>query len=156
MLPELRKSLKNDFPFLLGGPWENHLGDSSGWEPLIRELAFKICQPLEFWWAECDEANQTELGPPRITRLAVEPGGLRVFMTWIPKDLDVKITKIINQIEQKSFEICIDCGQSGTLRVEDEIVTLCDDCAGVDDDDEYDSWDDLNDNEFMESSQWNN
>ena len=145
MLPELRESLKQDF-FVLAGPWENHLGDSSGWEPLIRQLAEEISPSLEASWAAFCPPDSGYI-PPRITRLAVETGGLKVYMTWIPEELDEEITQLIDKAEMQSFQICIDGGQPGSLRVEDELVTLGDDCTTEiyyeeDDDDDDPYWDD--------------
>jgi hypothetical protein len=143
MLPELRESLKHDF-FVLSGPWENHLGDSSGWEPLVRKLAIDINPILETWWQTNASKHDT---PPRISRLAIEVGGLKVYMTWIPEELDEQITDLINRVEQMSLSLCIECGEPGDLCIialsgfdmKDEMLILCTNCE---DDLICDVWDD--------------
>jgi len=142
MIAEQREGLKRDYPFILGGPWENHLG-GGGYESLIRELAEIIEKPLQQWWQDVPKNSKGSLGHPRITQLAVEAGGLKVYMSFIPAILEQRINDAIDQVERCSFEVCVDCGSPGTLRIEDNyfsqsaIATLCDDCFSGDDDDDY-------------------
>lgn len=92
------------------GFWGFEHGD--GWFDLVRDLCEKI-EPLA-------------AKIPDFTVLQVKEkfGGLRFYVSHGNEEIHT----VIQSAEQESFKTCETCGQSGTLRTDGWLKTLCDRC----------------------------
>lgn len=90
-----------------------------GWMPLLDELAEALISAG--WNRKLDQVKE-------------KFGGLRVYIdddnrNILSIDQYNKLMDIIDDMEQRSYTICEDCGAPGTPRQTQWIRTLCDTCA---------------------------
>jgi hypothetical protein len=109
--------------------WGFDCGD--GWFDIIWELSEKI-SPLvktfnaemqKEWDALSDEENKLDPEPPifGVVQVKEKFGGLRYYTNYYTKE----IQDIIDEYENKSYDVCEVCGQPGEIRNLPWIRTLC-------------------------------
>lgn len=82
-------------------------GVGNGWLGLIKGL---IEESIELGWDR------------QICQVKEKFGGLRFYINSAPDE----VHKLIREAEDKSYEICEQCGEPGEMRKGGWIVTLCD------------------------------
>ncbi len=95
------------------------LGIGMGWIPMIEEMSAKI-EPILEKIIEADPKAKF----PTAVQVKEKFGGLRFYLSTSHKEVD----DIVNDYESKSYEICQDCGESGTIRTKGWHKVLCDSC----------------------------
>ncbi len=105
--------LLQNYPILYGRI--NHFDCGDGWFVLLRDLSDKI-----------EAFNRTADGDQHVVATQVKEkfGGLRFYVDHHCDEVEGPIA----DAEEKSFEICEECGGVGTLREGNWLRTLCDDC----------------------------
>lgn len=132
MKPENAKYLEDNFNFMKRGTGEGwcyemfgvECGD--GWFELIKNL--------------CEEIAKLEIDGIRVAQVKEKFGGLRFYVSAYPEQVDVDpkakekldaLYNLIDKAEEKSNEICENCGSPGSPKIDKFwIQTLCDACSG--------------------------
>lgn len=127
MKQELDNQLCQDFPLLFADRyadmrttcmcWGFSCGD--GWYNLIREAAEQL-EPLIIAYRKKNPGDDW----PRASQIKEKFGTLRFYLSHGTDEM----FKIADEAEQKSAEVCEECGKKGTLRKGGWLVTLCKKC----------------------------
>lgn len=130
MTPRLDHQLCIDFPHVFADRsatmdkscmhWGFECGD--GWEPLIREAAYKL-EPLIH--AEITKDPESwKMGFNRAAQIKEKFGTLRFYLTSGTDEM----WDIVAEAERKSAFICEECGAKGKLRGKGWLYTACNKC----------------------------
>ena len=81
-------------------------------------------------WFELIKELSEKLEPHGIvaTQVKEKYGGLRFYVGGIPTDVADEMYDYIDEAEDKSYEICEQCGQPGNCNEGGWLTTLCDEC----------------------------
>ena len=93
--------------------WEDSVG--KGWLPLLNELCWKL-DPLV---KQHDLANER---PFKVAQVKEKFGGLRFYIDGGTKEINA----LVAEAENKSYDVCEECGAPGKQRGGGWIKTLCD------------------------------
>lgn len=126
MNKELDEKLCKDFPLTFA---DRHASmqvtamcwgfPGDGWYGIIREAAEKL-EPLIAAYKLEYEGDSA----PRASQVKEKFGTMRFYLSHGTDEMH----KIVEEAEQKSEEICEECGKSGSLRRDGWWITACDDC----------------------------
>lgn len=126
MKKELDEKLCTDFPNLFA---DRHASmkmtcmcwgfPGDGWYGIIREAAEKLEPLIVAYRKENPDADF-----PRASQVKEKFGTMRFYMTMETDEM----SKIIEDVENKSAETCEECGKKGKLRTGGWLRTLCAKC----------------------------
>ena len=155
MCSELKRKLIKEFPFLdrpqirKKGIYPYDFYEAlpydvdDGWYDLVRGMCREISaayartgRPVDLIMERIREKLGTMRvyyqfeGQPQIVRVVEKPGAV-ITIRRRPEETDFQreIADIVQRWEEKSADVCEQCGQPGTLRKGGWLKTLCDRCA---------------------------
>lgn len=124
------KKLAEKHPLVFANMSEAAYSDlPDGWVNLVDELCSKLTPLLVESYANYPPNEEDYMIGITIDQIKEKFGGLRFYCSFLTEDADLwgKANAIIQEYEDKSYDVCQITGKHGTLRSKQiPIATLCD------------------------------